>query len=335
LHSNQHKTHTLNLKTMTSNNFINNESTNMSTPNLTIENFEKTMNLLERTNLNWEVRKEEFVHPSNLSTGHFGIFRYNPGEETPVACLGSVKDRYRTFQNWELADTIVRATEGIGIETTKGGMLDQGRKVFLQASLPDEYVGKSNIKRWVTCLNSHDGSSSIGFGSTNTVVVCYNTFHRAFKETDKFRHTESAKGRIENAIKQFQETINADKQLFDNFKRMSEIAPSENVVQAVLNNMFKIDVKKTNREDISTRKINQMQDFAQAYNIERDLEGDTLWGLFNAVTRYTNHMSAPVDKDRKLDYLMTGTGYNINNVAYETIMSWIEQNTAQKVYTLA
>ena len=78
-----------------------------------------------------------------------------------------------------------------------------------------------------------------------------------------------------------------------------------------------------------------MQDFAQAYNIERDLEGDTLWGLFNAVTRYTNHMASPNDKDRKLDYLMTGTGYNINNVAYDTIMAWIENNTAQKVFTLA
>ena len=99
--------------------------------------------------------------------------------------------------------------------------------------------------------------------------------------------------------------------------------------------MFNVDVKNMSRDDVSTRKVNQMQDFARAYDIERQLEGDTLWGLFNAVTRYTNHMSAPQSKDRKMEYLMTGSGYDINNATYDTIMSWISANTAPKIMSFA
>lgn len=302
---------------------------------MNIQKLEKTMNLLEKTGLNWEVRKEQFTHASGMPTPHYGIFRYEQGADVPTSCLGSVKDRYRTFQNFEMADTLITATESLGIETERGGELDGGRKVYLQAKLEDEYVGKSGIKRYITCLNSHDGSSSIAFGSTNTVVICQNTFFHAYKDSEKFRHTASAKDRIENAIQQFRQTMDLDKQLFDNFKRMAEIPTNENVVKAVLNNMFKIDVAKAGVDDISTRKNNQMHQFAQAYDTERQLEGDTLWGLFNAVTRYTNHMVSPREEDKKTEYLMTGTGYDINNSSYDTIMSWILNNTQSKLYSIA
>lgn len=319
---------------MKNTNVNHNEST-MNNFDLNIDNFERTMNLLESTGLNWEVKKEPLFHGTGKETDFYGIFKYDQADyRTPSKCFGTVKDRYRPFQNWELADTIVRATDGIGIVTNKGGQLSGGSKVFLQAELPDEYVGKSDVKRWVTVLNSHDGSSSIGFGSTNMVVVCQNTFHRAFKDTQKFRHTESAKERIETAVRQFQQTIAEDKRMFDTFKRMSELRPDESIVQAVINKLFSVDVNNTKRDDISTRKVNQLQQFAQAYNTERDLEGDTVWGLFNAVTRYTNHIAAP-DNHRKNEYLMTGTGFDLNNTAYDTIVKWLDERTAKTVVSFA
>ncbi len=314
---------------------VNHSESTMNNFDLNIDNFERTMNLLESTGLNWEVKKEPLFHGTGQETDFFGIFKYDQAtDQTPSKCFGTVKDRYRPFQNWELADTIVRATDGIGIVTNKGGQLSGGSKVFLQAELTDEYVGKSDVKRWVTVLNSHDGSSSIGFGSTNMVVVCQNTFHRAFKDTQKFRHTESAKERIETAVRQFQNTIAEDKRMFDTFKRMSELRPDESIVQAVINKMFAVDVTNTKREEISTRKVNQLQQFAQAYNIERDLEGDTVWGLFNAVTRYTNHIAVP-NQRKKDEYLMTGTGFDINNTAFDTIVKWLDERTAKTVVSFA
>lgn len=60
---------------------------------------------------------------------------------------------------------------------------------------------------------------------------------------------------------------------------------------------------------------------------EIKLEGKTLWGLFNAVTRYTNHESAPKEVVKKTEYLMTGTGYQLSNLAYNDIMQWVEKNS--------
>jgi hypothetical protein len=223
-----------------------------------------------------------------------------------------------------LADTIVKATASLNIDTNRGGELQGGRKVFLQAQLPDEYVGKSGVKRWVTVLNSHDGSSSISFGSTNTVVVCENTFHAAHKEGSKFRHTASSKERIDQAILDFRQTIQADEKLFKTFHIMAEKKPNEHVVKMVIDAMFGKDITKSTAQEISTRRKNQIKQFADAYDIERQLEGDTVWGLFNAVTRYTNHMASTTDRDQ---FLMTGTGAQINNNSYSAIMAWLEENT--------
>ena len=295
---------------------------------MNIQHFENVQNLLQSTGLNWEVKKEPIIHPSGLVTEHYGLYRYDQGEDNPSNCFGVAKGRYTIFQNEAMADTILRATDSMDIDVTTGGQLNNGSKVYLQAKLPDAYVGKSDIKRYLTVLNSHDGSASIGFGSSNTVVVCSNTFHYAHKEVSKFRHTESAQHRIDQAIDRFRATILADEQLYKNFERMSETRPDEHIVQAVINGMFSVDAVKNKREDISTRKANQLRQFAQAYTIERDLEGDTLWGLFNAVTRYTNHMVTHSSSEKKDEYLMTGGGNKINGTAYETIMQYIDNNLA-------
>ena len=303
---------------------------------MNIEHFENVQNLLEATGLNWEVKKEPIVHPSGLVTEHYGLYQYHLGDTQPTQCFNVVKGRYTIFQNSAMADTILRATENMDVDVSKGGSLLGGSKVYLQAKLDDVYIGKSDVKRYLTVLNSHDGSASIGFGSTNTVVACSNSFHYAHKEVSKFRHTESAQERIDSAIKSFRDTLKADKDMYDNFLKMSETRPTEHIVQAVIKNIFSLDPVSTKQSDVSTRKVNQLREFANAYSIERDLEGDTLWGLFNAVTRYTNHVVNHSSEQKKNDYIMSGGGLKISNNAYDTIMQFIDSNlsTNTKVFAV-
>ena len=291
---------------------------------------EKTFSLLESTNLNWTVSKEELVSKDGKQTETFGIFRNDSN-----AWLGSVGNRYTPLQNWELAETIVGATEGIGLETTRGGEIDGGKKVYLQAALPSMYIGKSSISRWITALNSNDGSSSIGFGSTSQVVICQNTFHRAYKDLDKFRHTESAKSRIETAMNDLRKALNLDEILMGNFKKMADIELKDEMVERVIRKLFTIDAH-TDKKDVSSRKLNQVTAFADALQTEINLEGKTIWGLFNAVTRYTNHVAAPKDENDKLHYLVSGGGYRINNLAFDEVMKFVTDNTVDnKIFSLA
>ena len=287
---------------------------------------EKTFNLLEATGLNWTVNKEQLFTAEGIKTESYGIIRNDSNE-----WLGTVGKKYVPMQNWELAENIIEATEGVGLSTTRGGELKGGGKIYLQAELPNEFIGRSDVKRYITALNSHDGSSSIGFGSSSTVVVCQNTFFQAYKGLDKFRHFSSANGRIKDAISDLRKALELDQSLMDNFKRMADMEMKDEVVERVIRKVFAVDPSSPQKEH-STRKVNQINAFASALNKEIQLEGKTIWGLFNGVTRYTNHIAAPSNVQEKNDYLMTGGGYKMANTAYETIMSWILENTSEYVF---
>jgi phage/plasmid-like protein (TIGR03299 family) len=288
---------------------------------------EKTFNLLEATGLNWTVNKEKLFTTNGLETESYGVFRNDNND-----WLGTVGKKYTPMQNWELAETIIEATEGIGLFTSKGGLLDGGCKVYLQAELPDEFIGRSGVKRHITALNSHDGTTSIGFGSSSTVVVCENTFFQAYKGLDKFRHFASASDNIKAAINDLRKALELDQMLMDNFKRMADMELKDEIVERVIKKIFSVDPS-SQQNDYSKRKINQVNAFASALNKEIQLEGKTVWGLFNGVTRYTNHIAAPSTKEKKEDYLMSGGGYKISNTAYDTIMSWVLENS-HKDYVL-
>lgn len=286
---------------------------------------EKVFELLEQTGLNWTVEKNQLVDKSGKETNSFGIFRKDNGN-----WLGTVGDRYTTLQNFELAEILVNATEGIGIEIEKGGQLYDGGKVFLQAKLPDEFIGKSSVKRWITTLNSHDGSSSVGFGSSNNVVVCSNSFYRIHGELQKFRHTSSMKERIAIAQKDLRATMKLDEELMVTFKRMADAPLKDEAIERVLRKIFDVSPDKQQGE-ISSRKKNQINDFATSLNTSIGEQGKTIWALFNGVTRYTNHMAAPVEQNKKLDYLIANGGATISNKAFEALKSFVEESTPSYV----
>jgi hypothetical protein len=80
-----------------------------------------------------------------------------------------------------------------------------------------------------------------------------------------------------------------------------------------MHNVFKVDMN-TKESDVSTRKKNQISDFEKALERETSEKGGTLWGLFNAVTYYTNHMEKSDDH-----HLMFGGGYKKNLTAFNII----------------
>lgn len=288
--------------------------------------FEKTLNILEATNTNWKAEKLPLISECGKSTGSFGMFRSDNSE-----WLGTIKGRYTPYQNHTLVELLLDATEMLNLDVTNGGILKDGAKVFYQIELPDEFIGKSSIKRQITALNSHDGSSSIGFGSSNKVVVCQNTFFMAHRELEKVRHTESAHDRVYAMAMNLKDTISKDLLLMENFKRMADMPMTDEIVQRLVKSLFKVDVDKQ-LNDVSTRTKNTIEVFAGNLNTEIQLEGKTIWGLFNAVTRYTNHEASPRDAVKKNEFLMQGNGATLSNMAYNELLKWVTKNTADYVF---
>ena len=276
--------------------------------------YNKTFELLTDTKTNWGVTKKPLTCPDGYPTESFGIYRNDNNK-----WLGTVGKTYEMMQNATLAENIIEASMEIS-EKFRGGELYGGKKVYYQAQLQDEQIANDTIKRYITGLNSHDGSSSIGFGFTNTVVVCQNTFYMAMKEVNRFRHSASAHQRVELAREEIRRTLKAESSLMDNYKRMADTKISSVVTKRVVADLFKFLEEDFDKDvkDFSTKKVNDLSKFNKILESELKSHGSTLWGLFNAVTWKTNHQD--VKGDKGLENVMVGTGYRKNLNAYNIIV---------------
>tara|TARA_R110002124_G_scaffold77695_1_gene208003 strand:- start:68 stop:520 length:453 start_codon:yes stop_codon:yes gene_type:complete len=136
------------------------------------------------------------------------------------------------------------------------------------------------------------------------------------KDLSKFRHTESADARLRLAVAEFQKAMDDDEMLMERFKRFTEVVLDKTILERVISNVFGVDGLNVKQSEVSTRKKNQISGFEKALGQETDEKGKTLWGLFNAVTYYTNHMENSKDTNQ---HLMYGSGYKKNLKAFNII----------------
>lgn len=130
---------------------------------------------LELAGLNWKVRQEPIYTDNNLLI---------PGYKANVRdlddkVLGVVTDRYKVVQNDEaFAFTDGLLGEGVRYETA-GALLD-GRKVWILARMPREFIiNGEQISPYLVFSNTHDGSGAIKVAVTPIRVVCNNTLNLA------------------------------------------------------------------------------------------------------------------------------------------------------------
>lgn len=148
--------------------------------------------------LDWKVEQEPvYTETGNLISG----FKANV-RDTDQKILGVVTDRYKVIQNEEaFAFTDELLGEGIRYETA--GSLQGGRKVWLLAHMPHEYIiAGERISPYLVFSNTHDGSGSIRVAVTPVRVVCSNTLNLALdtaKRSWSAVHTGNIRSKLEEA----------------------------------------------------------------------------------------------------------------------------------------
>ena len=259
--------------------------------------------MLTMSNTNWNVVKKPLVTTEGWTTDSYGIFREDTG-----AYLATVGNRYTPTQNKDLLNLLYQAAEHANISISRGGTISSGKRVFYQLGLGDDKIGASEIKRWLTALNSHDGQTPLGFGTTNVVVVCRNTFFKALGDVSRVRHTPNSHDRLSIIVQTMSDAILAENQLMVKFKEMSDT-----YVPAALDDDFLRDILGVNENTRSDKRIDLLRE-AIAQDVK--IHGNSQWGLFNGVTRFTTHMDNVKDRSRSV---MEGSGFKINNRGLELI----------------
>lgn len=251
----------------------------------------KAEELLNQFGLNWKVDKKPLTFLDGgiqQPTDFFGVVRTDNND-----CFGTFKDSYETFQNQELAELVMSIADVIGQPISSGKEFKGGRKVLLQIELEDTKVGDDTISRKATAINSHDGSTSLRWGTTGITLSCANQFSAISKELqNSVRHTRNMRDAISRSLAILENMEKADKTLFEVFARMTDFKVTQKQVNETINFVTGVDVNMGEtraREQYSTRKLNQTQDLVQSVVKEMSYKGQTLWGLFSGVTHYTTH----------------------------------------------
>lgn len=153
---------------------------------------------LRLSGLDWNVVQEPiYTETEELIEGYKANVR-----DSDRSVLGVVTDRYKVIQNDEaFAFTDELLGEGVRYETA--GSLQGGKKVWLLARMPQEYIiSGERISPYLLFSNTHDGSGAIKVALTPIRVVCNNTLNLALdtaKRSWSMIHTGDIKGKMQEA----------------------------------------------------------------------------------------------------------------------------------------
>ena len=206
--------------------------------------------------------------------------------------LGVVTDRYKVVQNEDaFAFTDDLLGEGVTYETA--GSLQDGRKTWLLAELPQRYIiSGDEIAPYLVFMNAHDGSGSIKVAMTPVRVVCMNTLNLALataKRCWSTAHTGDIRAKIEDARDTllFAETYMGE--LGKAVERLRQIKLSDRQVMAYIDQLFPLyedptPVQKKNllrmKEDVRIR-------YADAPDLQH--VGKNGYRFINAVSDFATH----------------------------------------------
>lgn len=163
-----------------------------------VENAPGSKEALAVAGLDWRViQKKIMTQDKTLVPGFKANIR-----ETDHQVLGVVTDRYKVVQNCDaFAFTDGLLGEGITYETA--GSLQNGRRIWILAKLPQRYIiSGDEITPYLVFMNSHDGSGAIKAAMTPVRVVCMNTLNLALataKRSWSTNHVGNIRGKMEDA----------------------------------------------------------------------------------------------------------------------------------------
>ena len=253
-----------------------------------VEEAPASADALRMAGLDWEVLQEAiYTNAGDKISGYKANVR-----STDRKVLGVVTDRYKVIQNaeaFEFTDSLL----GSGVRYETAGSLSDGKKVWLLARLPREYIiGGERISPYLVFSNTHDGSGAVRVAVTPIRVVCNNTLNLALdsaKRSWSMVHTGDIKGKIQEA----KDTLFMAEEYMDNlgkeFERLRKIQMSDEQVKDFIELLLPLEKNATLTQLRNIKKLRE--DMASRYFDAPDLQhvGNNAYRFVNAVSDFATH----------------------------------------------
>ena len=206
--------------------------------------------------------------------------------------LGVVSDRYKVVQNVD-AFSFTDELLGKGVRYETAGSLQEGKKVWLLARLPREYIiAGERISPYLVFSNTHDGSGSVKVAITPVRVVCNNTLNLALgtaKRSFSMIHT----GNIQDKIQEAKDTLFLAEEYMDclgvEFERLRRQKITDAQVKEYIESLLPMEKDPT---PIQSKNIIRLrEDMMRRYYDAPDLQkvGSNAYRFINAVSDFATH----------------------------------------------
>lgn len=243
---------------------------------------------LQLSGLNWKVNQElVYTESGNVIQGFKANIR-----DSDDAVLGVVTDRYKVIQNEEaFAFTDELLGEGVRYETA--GSLQGGRRVWLLARLPQEYIiSGERISPYLVFSNTHDGSGAIRVAVTPIRVVCNNTLNLALNTASRswsMNHTGDVKGKMEEAKQTLFHAYGYMEELGREFEKLRAQKISDRKVEEYIQELLPLEDDATSIQKKNVEKLRN--DLRSRYYDAPDLKGlgNNAYRFVNAVSDFATH----------------------------------------------
>jgi len=243
---------------------------------------------LVQSGLDWNV-----IQRPIMTSSYHPIPGYKANiRETDNAILGVVTDRYKVVQNHE-AFAFTDALLGEGVKYETAGSLNDGKRIWLLAKLPDKYIIEGEqIDPYLVFSSSHDGSASIKVCMTPIRVVCQNTLNLAIGNAKRIWSTIHVGDLARKMDDAHNTLLLAEKymgKLGAEFSRLSKIKMSDSKVMEYIEMLLPMD---DNPTDIHRKNILQIrEDMKIRYFDAPDLKhvGKNAYRFVCAVSDFATH----------------------------------------------
>lgn len=232
--------------------------------------------------------------------------------------LGIVGEGYEPVQNadaFAFFDGLVAEDEAT-YETA--GILGNGQCVWILAKMPGFMKINNNdiVNKYLLLTNSHDGDTQVRIRVTPIRVVCNNTLTAALQGAGDIaiQHAPNTVKYHDHGFTLLGMSNVLNEQLEMTFNKMAAQRITEDELRAYVQALVP-----DHEEDSNAARARKMrQSVLELHDAGRgaDLARGTVWGAFNSVAEYTDHMMADKDAAARLDAIWFGRGEKLKSRAF-------------------
>lgn len=285
-----------------------------------VEEAPSSSEALRLAGLDWRVEQEPiYTGTGDVISGYKANVR-----DIDRKVLGVVTDRYKIVQNHE-AFSFTDALLGEGVRYETAGSLQEGRRVWLLARLPREYIiSGERITPYLVFSNTHDGSGAVKAALTPVRVVCNNTLNLAL-DTAKRSWSMIHTGNIKDKIQEAENTLFMAEKYMDSlgkeFERLRRQKITDRQVAEYIEQLLPIE---ENATAVQSRNITKLrEDMRSRYHDAPDLKnvGGNAYRFINAVSDFATH-SDPLRRTANYNenlFIRTMDGNPMIDKAYQLV----------------